>query len=670
MGRLLWEPSPERASSSQLVKFMKHVGVGDADVRLDYDRLWKYSIEQPDAFWSSVWDFCDVVGDRGSTACSEAGGIRDVRFFPGARLNYAENLFRRMGAARAVTFHSEGGEIRSLSWDELRSLTSRIQQALADAGVSEGDRVAAIVSNTPETVAAMLAVASIGAVWSSCSPDFGVNGVMDRFGQIAPKLMFCHGAYEYGGKRFRSLPTAVEVAKRMDETPRIVVLPYAPGVDEPAQGIESLAEFVDGYQPRELEFRRVDFRSPLFIMFSSGTTGLPKCIVHSVGGSLLQHLKEHRLQCDIRPDDRLMYVTTCGWMMWNWMVSALASEASIVLYDGSPLHPDGWRLPGIAETERLTQFGSSAKYFEACSKADVAPAGRWPLSDLKSVFSTGSPLSPESFDYIYSKWKADICLASIAGGTDILGCFVGGSPVSPVYRGECQKRYLGMDVRVYDPAGNALVDEPGELVCASAHPSMPTGFYNDPGGEKYESAYFARFPGVWHHGDWVRLTKSGGLVFYGRSDATLNPGGVRIGTAEIYRPVERLPQVLESLAIGLGRGADVEIVLFVRLREGIELSDRLVGEIRSAIRTGASPRHVPSKIFAVTDIPRTKSGKIVELAVRNVVNGRPVENIEALANPEALEQFKSLPGLAGAAGSNDGELDGPGSDGPGDGPDM
>ena len=647
MDTLLWEPSRVRAESTLIADFMGRPEIAGAVGNLDYDALWNYSIENPGPFWRAVWDFSGTVGDPGPIDYIPADDIRDSRFFPDASLNYAENLLRRRDDAPAVIFHSECGERRCLTWEELNSLVGRLQRSMREDGIGAGDRVAGIVANTPETVAAMIAAASLGAVWSSCSPDFGINGVMDRFGQIEPKLLFCTAAYRYGGKTFRALPTAVEVANRIPSIRRVVTLPYAESVDAPAEGNMGFAEYLGGQEPARPEFTRVGFRSPLFIMYSSGTTGLPKCIVHSVGGAVLQHLKEHKLQGDIKPGDRVMYATTCGWMMWNWLVSALASEATIVLYDGSPMHPDATRLPDIASAEGVTHFGASAKYFDACAKAGLAPQTQCDLGALRVVYSTGSPLSPESFDYIYEQWKSDVCLSSIAGGTDILGCFVGASPISPVYRGQCQKRHLGMDVRVCDADGNSLLGETGELVCASAHPSMPTGFFKDHDGTKYDDAYFSRYPGVWHHGDWVRLTETGGMVFFGRSDATLNPGGVRIGTAEIYRPVEQFSEVLEALAIGLNAGSDVEIVLFLRLRDGTALTDELISDIRRAVRENASPRHVPARIFAVSDIPRTKSGKIVELAVRNVVNGMPVKNIEALANPEALEEFKNLPGLGG-----------------------
>ena len=645
----LWRPSAGRMASTFIFDFMQKTGVGISSGVPDYDELWKFSVNDPERFWSAVWKHCGIVGKRGPAAVLPSADIRQIVFFPGAEVNYAENLLQRSGAEEALIFYSEDGKRRSLTWSGLRSLVANLQSAMKADGIRPGDRVAGILPNSPEAIAAMLATAGLGAVWSSCSPDFGVSGVLDRFGQIEPKLIFCSDGYYYNGSWHETLSRAAEVAAQVSSVKRLVVAPYAGG-DVPADKLSgasvSLSHYAGKREAEDLEFARVPFDAPLFILFSSGTTGLPKCMVHSVGGTLLQHVKEHRLQCDIGPGDRLMYFTTCGWMMWNWMASAMASGASLVMYDGFPMHPDGSRLATIVDSERVTHFGASAKYFDACLKSRVAPRESVSLDQLRTVFSTGSPLSPEAFDYIYDKWKGDVCLSSIAGGTDIIGCFVGGSPVSPVYRGQCQKRLLGMDVRVFDESGREIEEEPGELVCISAHPSMPTKFYNDEDGRKYNDAYFARFPGVWHHGDWVELTAEGGMVFYGRSDATLNPGGVRIGTSEIYRPVELIDEVLEALVIGRDRGSDVELVLFVKLREGVSMAEALEGRIKASIRKNASPRHVPAKVLAVPDIPRTKSGKIVELAVRNVVNGRPVKNVHALANPEALDHFRNLPELA------------------------
>ena len=652
MPKELWRPSPERIRRTLLARFMRQTGVGcgSGGTDCDYDELWRFSIDEPQSFWGSVWDFCDVIGTRGEPVFEPGKLITDATFFRDARLNYAENLLRKRSSEFRLIFHGENGLRRELDHAELSGLVARIQQALRRDGIGIGDRVVGVVPNTPEAAALMLAVTGLGAVWSSCSPDFGKSGILDRFRQLRPKVMFCADGYFYNGKWFETVGTAGEVAAELNSVRRLVVCPYEGGdarLRSRCGEHPSLAEYLADRAGSEPEFVRVGFNDPGFILFSSGTTGLPKCIVHSAGGTLLQHLKEHRLQCDIRPGDRVMFFTTCGWMMWNWLISAMASEATLVLFDGSPFHPGPERLATIAEAERVTHFGASAKYFDACSKAGVNPAASRDLGSLRTVLSTGSPLSPEAFDYVYSRWKADLCLSSIAGGTDIIGCFVGGSPVSPVFRGQCQKRHLGMDVGAFDENGDEVVGKPGELVCRSPHPSMPVGFLNDPDGERYRDAYFSRFPNVWHHGDWVELTGEGGLIFYGRSDATLNPGGVRIGTAEIYRPVEGLDEVVEALVVGASKGADTEIVLFVRLRPEVQLTEALQDRIRQSVRRSASPRHVPSKIIAVPDIPRTKSGKIVELAVRDVIEGRPVRNTEALANPEALELFRDLPALDG-----------------------
>ena len=648
MAAKLWEPEPERADATLIKRFMERIGRGIIDGRPDYDALWRYSVDNPSEFWSSLWDFCGVIGDRGKRTMVSADNLMDVRFFPDSRLNYAENLLRDRENDSAIVFHGESGIRRTLSHKTLRDQVARLQNSLRQDGIGAGDMVSGIVPNMPEAASAMLATASLGAVWSSCSPDFGVNGILDRFGQIRPKVLFCSDGYDYNGKWFDTISDARILAEKIPSIERIVVLPYSGGrIDASSAGKLGVAldDYLGASEGGEPTFSRLNFRSPLFVMFSSGTTGLPKCIVHSIGGTLLQHLKEHQLQCDLRAGDRLMYFSTTGWMMWNWMVSALATGATIVLYDGSPFRPDGYRLSEIARHEGLTHFGASAKYFDSCAKSAIRPACRGQFPDLRTILSTGSPLSPEGFEYVYDNWKKDVCLSSIAGGTDIIGCFVGGSPVSPVYRGECQKRHLGMDVQVFDENAKPLEGRPGELVCASAHPSMPTGFFDDPGDLKYREAYFERFEGVWHHGDWVELTAEKGLIFYGRSDATLNPGGVRIGTAEIYRPVERIDDVLEALVIGRKTGYDTEIVLFVKLRDGVTLSEGLSQRIRSEIRNSASPRHVPSKIIEVADIPRTKSGKIVELAVANVVNGLPVKNVHALANPDALQLFYNRPEL-------------------------
>ena len=537
---------------------------------------------------------------------------------------------------------------RRLSHAALYDAVSQLAQALKADGVGVGDRVAGYLPNMPETVIAMLATASLGATWSSCSPDFGVKGVLDRFGQIEPKVLVLADGYFYNGKAFDCLDKAREILLQLTSVKRTVVVPLTR--DNPSlAGIRNatlLPAYLAPHRPGPIAFARLPFDHPLYIMYSSGTTGVPKCIVHGAGGTLLQHLKEHVLHCDEHPGDRVFYFTTCGWMMWNWLVSALAAGATLLLFDGSPFHPNGNILFDYADAEGMTLFGTSAKYIDALHKAGLEPRRTHKLSTMRLMTSTGSPLAPESFDYVYEKVKPDLCLSSISGGTDIVSCFVLGNPIGPVWRGEIQTPGLGLAVSVYDNSGKpAPVGEKGELVCTKPFPCMPIGFWNDPKGERYHAAYFARFPNIWCHGDYAAMTEHGGVIIYGRSDAVLNPGGVRIGTAEIYRQVEQVPEVLEALVIGQDWDNDVRVVLFVKLREGLFLDDAVVAKIKKQIRDNATPRHVPAKIVQVADIPRTKSGKIVELAVRDVVHGRPVKNIEALANPEALALYKDLPQL-------------------------
>lgn len=643
----IWAPSPERQGDTRIAEFMRACGVGHTGDRYDYDALWRHSIAEPEEFWRFAWEFLEILGSRGERIIQPGDEIFEYRFFPDARLNYAENLLRREGDENAIIFEGEDGTIRSLSCNELRRAVSMLQSSMREDGIGKGDKVAGIVANVPEAIVAMLATASLGAVWSSCSPDFGLNGIIDRFSQIEPLLLFSMDGYHYGGKWHGTAGVANEVARRLPGLRRHVTIAYGGGErgDMDRSQPVGFNAYLDRSAAAVPDYVMTGFSDPLFILYSSGTTGLPKCIVHSAGGTLLQHAKEHQLNCDIRHRDRLCYFTTTGWMMWNWMVSALGSGAAVMLYDGMPMHPEPDRLPEMVETHAISHFGASAKYFDTCAKQGVCPAVNRDLAALRTVFSTGSPLAPATFDYIYRCWKQDLCLSSIAGGTDILGCFVGGSPVSPVHRGQCQKRILGMDVRVYDEEGMPVRGKPGELVCASPHPSIPLGFYNDEGGKRFRSAYFERYPGVWHHGDWVELTEEDGMIFHGRSDATLNPSGIRIGTSEIYRPVEQIPEVLEALVVVREVDDDVEMVLFVRLTDGLDLDDGLTDRIRMAIRESTSPRHVPRWVIAIPDIPRTRSGKIVELAVRDVINGRDVRNIHALANPGALEHFRNLPGF-------------------------
>ncbi|MGC1506886.1 acetoacetate--CoA ligase [Ketobacter sp.] len=648
MTQQLWAPSAQRIENTLLTRFMNSVGSQQQTTFNDYDELWQWSVDEPEAFWRALWSFCDVTGNCAGDVLRNKNDLFNCQFFPDSELNYAENLLQGVQSDPVIIFRHESGTRREITRQQLCAQVSLLQQALKELGVEPGDRVAGYLPNIAETVVAMLATTSLGAVWSSCSPDFGINGLKDRFGQIEPKILFTTDGYTYNGKQFNSLPAMAELSEVLPSVRKTVVIPFnseSPAIDSLGTKGILLADLCSAYKAQPLQFTAVNFRDPLFILFSSGTTGLPKCFVHSVGGTLLHHLKEHQLQCDIKPQDRLLYFTTCGWAMWNWQVSALASGATLVLYEGSPFFPDAYCLPDIVAAEQVTHFGTSAKYIDSCAKQHIKPNESRDFSALRTVFSTGSPLSADGFRYIYDAWKEEVCLSSISGGTDVIGCFVGGNPIGPVYAGQCQKRHLGMDCRVFDSDGNSLIGEPGELVCLSPHPAMPLGFLNDPDRQRYFNEYFAKFENTWCHSDWVELTPEGGMIFYGRSDATLNPGGVRIGTAEIYRQMENINEIFDSVVIGQNWDNDVRVVLFVKLKEGFELSEELVKRIKNEIRQNATPRHVPAKIIAVPDIPRTHSGKITELAVRDVVHGRPVKNVESLANPESLRFYLNLADL-------------------------
>lgn len=644
-GQPLWTPRPERVSASELNRFREQAnarfGLHLADSRALHD----WSVANRADFWDLVWDFCGVIGDKGERRLADGDRMPGAKFFPDANLNFAENLMRRNDGASALIFRGEDKASYRLTFAELDALVSRLQQALRNAGVGRGDRVAAMLPNLPESVALMLAVTSIGAVFSSCSPDFGERGVLDRFGQIEPKVFVACDGYWYAGRRISVVEKLSRLANDLPTAKTVVIVPYLGEAEVVANAVaraKTLADFIAPFAAKPVAFERLPFDHPIYILFSSGTTGVPKCIVHGAGGTLLQHLKEHRLHCDLRRGERFFYFTTLGWMMWNWLVSGLASEATLCLYDGSPFAPVPQVLFDYVRDEKINVFGTSAKYIDAASKAGLEPAKTHDLSAMRLLTSTGSPLAPESFEYVYRSIKEDVHLASISGGTDIVSCFVGGDPTLPVWKGEIQAPGLGMDVDVWSEEGAPLATGRGELVCKKPFPSMPVMFWNDADGKKYRAAYFERFPGVWHHGDFAEHTVHGGFIIHGRSDATLNPQGVRIGTAEIYAQVEQIPEVVESIAIGQEWESDVRIVLFVRLRDGVLLDQKLVDRIKRQIREGASPRHVPAKIVAIADIPRTRSGKITEIAVREVVHGRPVKNTEALANPEALDLYKNL----------------------------
>lgn len=657
MNAPIWVPTDERRRASALTDLRAHVNERRGLGLADSDALHAWSITDPAAFWAEVWDWGGVLGEPGPTALEPAGPgehpITGVRWFPEARLSFAENLLDGRGvagSAPAVVFEGEGSTdgavpARTLTWDELRGEVAAAAAALRDAGVGPGQRVAAWMPNVPETVVVMLATLSLGAVFSSTSPDFGVNGVLDRFAQIEPTVLVAADGYRYGGKAFDCLERLHEITSALPTLRATVVVPFLGA--EPPPGTVGYDAFVAPHRGAALPTERFAFDQPGFVLYSSGTTGKPKCIVHRAGGLVLKHLTEHRLHADVRPGDRVFYFTTCGWMMWNWLVSGLAAGATLVLYDGNPFHPGPEALFDLVERHRVHLMGVSAKFIDSCRKAGLRPRDTHDLSALRTICSTGSPLGVEGFEWVYDAVADDVHLASISGGTDLCGCFVAGDPTRPVWAGEIQGPGLGMDVDVYDEAGSPVgPGVRGELVCRSPFPSVPLGFLGDDDGARFRGAYFERFPGVWAHGDFASWTEHGGMVIHGRSDATLNAGGVRIGTAELYRVVENLPEVAEAIAVGQEWDDDTRIVLFLRLAEGAALDDDLAATIRTRVRSDCSPRHVPAKIVAVDDIPRTRSGKLVELAVTDVVNGREVRNREAIANPEALALFADRPELA------------------------
>lgn len=644
-GKALWHPDPAAAQETNMFRFMSFAEERFAIPADDYSALWEFSIEDRAAFWDLFRRFAHLKAETwGNRILVNGDRMPGADWFPDARLNYAENLLVRRDDSDALVFQGEDKVSYRISWAEMYDTVSRLAQALRESGIRVGDRIGGYLPNMPETIIAMLATSAIGATWSSCSPDFGVQGVLDRFGQIEPEVLITVDGYFYNGKAHDMSEKVQGVLNGLPTVKKTVVIPYVSATPDLSaiKNAVSLSDFIAPYKADEIDFEQLPFDHPLFIMFSSGTTGVPKCIVHGQGGTLIQHAKEHMLHADTHPGDRVFYFTTCGWMMWNWLVGGLSQGATLLLYDGSPFYPDANVLWDFADAEKMTMFGTSAKYIDALHKAGATPGTSHKLTHLRGMASTGSPLAPESFDFVYEHIKEDIHLASIAGGTDIISCFMLGSPTEPVWRGEIQRPGLGMAVDVFDDDGHSVRGEKGELVCTKAFPSMPIGFWNDPDGEKYHNAYFDRFDNIWCHGDFVELTEHGGIIIYGRSDATLNPGGVRIGTAEIYRQVEALEDVVEGIVIGQEWDNDVRVVLFVRLRDGLTLDDELRKMIKTQIRANCTPRHVPAKIVQVADIPRTKSGKITELAVRDIVHGRVVKNQEALANPDALGLFADL----------------------------
>ena len=648
MAELLWTPSEERIRNANMTRFIQCVNHRHGLSMSDYPALYAWSVEKIPDFWDSMWEFGEVkASEPYQSVVQELDKMPGTKWFPGARLNFAENLLRYRDDHVALVFKGETQKTEQITYRELYDKVGRLAHSLRECGVTVGDRVGGYVHNGIEAAIAMLATTSIGAIWSSCSPDFGIQGVVDRFGQIEPKVIFTPNGFFYSGKAVDSLERIQQILQQLPSVQRVVVVPYT----EPKPRIDTLPnavlfeDFLSSAPPGEIPFEQLPFDHPVYIMYSSGTTGVPKCIVHGAGGTLIQHLKELMLHTDLKREDTIFYFTTCGWMMWNWLVSSLAVGAKILLFDGSPVYPDSSALWRIAQDEGITVFGTSAKYLSSIALEEITPGKDFDLRPLRAILSTGSPLSVDGFHYVYRDIKKDLCLSSISGGTDIISCFALGNPIGPVYAGELQCRGLGMKVEVFDDSGNSLAGRKGELVCTAPSPSMPIYFWNDPDNEKYRAAYFERYPNVWHHGDYAELTDRGGMIIYGRSDATLNPGGIRIGTAEIYRVAETLPELRDSLVVGQDWKDDVRVILFVVMKEGEELTAKLTKRIKRAIRENCSPQHVPAKIIAVKDIPHTLNGKKVELAVRKIIHNEPVLNRDALANPEALDFYKDLPEL-------------------------
>jgi len=648
MSNILWTPDPEKSGSTQMEQFRQHINRRWNLALKDYQELYYWSIENTAGCWAAIWEFADIIHSQPyQQVVDDPEKMPGAKWFSGSRLNYAENLLRYRDEHIALYFQGEGQPLQSMTYNQLFWEVEKVAQALRTQGVKTGDRVAGFMPNRPETVVAMLATASIGAIWSSSSPDFGIKGVLDRFSQIEPKILFAADGYFYNGKVFNSLDKLKNILSKLPSVQKVVVVPYTrlnPDISHIKKGV-LYRDFLPADKIEPLQFEQLPFDHPLYIMYSSGTTGLPKSIVHSAGGTLIQHLKELRLHTDLKREDTIFYFTTCGWMMWNWLVTSLAAGATVVLYDGSPFYPNSSAMWRLTQDLGITVFGTSAKFIAACEAAGEQPVKNYNLSTLRTILSTGSPLVEENFDYVYQSVKPDVQLASISGGTDLISCFALGNPTLPVYRGELQCRGLGMAVKAFDMSGKPVLNQKGELVCTKAFPSMPIYFWNDPEGEKYRHAYFQTFPGVWHHGDYIEINDHGGVKIYGRSDATLNPGGVRIGTAEIYRVVEALPEIDDSLVVGQEWKGDERVILFIKLNSDVQLDQRLTGRIKAVIREQCSPRHVPAKIIPIADIPYTINGKKVEVAVKKIINGYEVVNQDALVNPESLDLYCNLEAL-------------------------
>ncbi len=641
----LWEPSEERRKEANMSRFISLVNERHGKKLGSYNELHEWSVSNLTDFWALMWEFGEVkASEPYDTIMTPAERMMGTKWFQGARLNFAENLLRYRDNRTALIFKGETQEAVRMTYAELYEQVARLAKSLRELGIRTGDRVAAFMPNMMETVVAMLASTSIGAIWSSCSPDFGINGVLDRFGQIEPKVLFTANGYYYNGKTFDSLERVAVILKNLPSIQRVVVVPYTeerPDISHVPHSIH-YEDFLSREAGGEIQFEQLPPDHPLYIMYTSGTTGLPKCIVQGAAGILIGHLRELKLHTDVKPEDIIFYFTTCGWMMWTWLVSSLAIGATVVLFDGSPFYPEPGTLWKLAQDERITEFGNSARYLAEIERRGVKPGKEYDLSSLKAILSTGSPLSVESFEFVYRDIKKDVLLSSISGGTDINGCFMLGNPLGPVYAGEIQARGLGMNVQAFDPQGKPVINQKGELVCTTPYPSMPLYFWNDRNNQKYQNAYFDVYPNVWTHGDYIEITETGGIIIYGRSDTVLKPGGVRIGTAEIYRQVETLDEVADSIVAGQDWQNDVRIILFVKLARGVELTEGLINKIKTTIRENTTPRHVPAKIIAVDDIPYTINMKKVEKAVWNIIHHEPVLNIDALANPASLELYKNL----------------------------